>query len=175
MVYYFYIMARLILSFVFCWSFATKALALEEFTVALQGFQLVSPRYQPAVAGLVLAGELLSSVLLLLGGALTLAGFGLALLLLLGFTLGLASVLRRGMLVHCHCFGRAAQPVSRVDIVRNIGLLAWAGAGAGAYALVPAPRTPVSLVTWGLLALAALAFVAVWTQLGEIARLFQTS
>lgn len=51
-----------------------------------------------------------------------------ALGLLAGFTVVLVGAVRRGTEVGCACFGAAAtRPVSGVDVVRNAGLLGFAG------------------------------------------------
>ena len=56
-----------------------------------------------------------------------------ALVLLLAFTAVLVGAVRRGDEVGCACFGAArARPVSTVDLIRNAGLLGFAGAALAA-------------------------------------------
>jgi uncharacterized membrane protein YphA (DoxX/SURF4 family) len=61
------------------------------------------------------------------------AGSVAALVLLAAFTVVLFGAVRRGTEVGCACFGSArARPVSGTDLVRNAGLLAFAGVAAAA-------------------------------------------
>lgn len=72
----------------------------------------------PLAAG-VIAAEALSALLLLLAPR---EGTVAALVLLGGFTVGLARVWRRGDAVSCRCFGASNTPVGAAHLVRN-GLL----------------------------------------------------
>jgi len=57
--------------------------------------------------------------------AVPLSGFLLALVMLLGFSTGIAIALRRGERVPCRCFGSSRNPVGVPHLIRN-GLLAGA-------------------------------------------------
>ncbi|WP_235685880.1 MauE/DoxX family redox-associated membrane protein [Corallococcus silvisoli] len=125
---------RLMLAIVFALAALGKARGhkpFEEFIQTLENFGL--PRFlagAPLAATLILA-EATSALLLLVGMG---AGYVLALLLLAGFTLGLAWVIHREKKVACRCFGASNAPVSAAHLVRNGLLLAITVIGAVTHA-----------------------------------------
>jgi hypothetical protein len=66
------------------------------------------------------------------------AGFGLAAILLAGFTTAIARARRRGVRVPCRCFGASATPLGRQHLVRNGLLLAAVAAGLAGVTIGPA-------------------------------------
>ncbi|OPF79081.1 hypothetical protein VT50_0217085 [Streptomyces antioxidans] len=83
-----------------------------------------------------------------------LAGFALAFVLFLSFTVYLAVIIRSGSGASCGCVGRAAQPASKVHLYRNaVFLLLCLAGGFGAmseggvspvqYAVAAGPAVPV--------------------------------
>lgn len=56
-------------------------------------------------------------------------GLGLAGLLLVGFGVGIAAAMRRGVRTSCRCFGASSQPLGARHLVRNAALLLVAVAG----------------------------------------------
>jgi hypothetical protein len=104
-------------------SFRSFVAALAEMRVLPAG--LVLP-----VAVLVVAGEL--SVWLLLAvpvAAVSVAGLAAAIGLLVAFTVGIGSVLKRGLPAACRCFGPTAAPFGSRHIVRNAVLICVAAIG----------------------------------------------
>ncbi|WP_338026010.1 MauE/DoxX family redox-associated membrane protein [Corallococcus macrosporus] len=121
---------RLMLATVFALAALGKARGRRPFDEFIQTLEnLGFPR---ALAGAPLAATLVlteaaSALLLGVGVA---AGYALALALLVGFTLGIAWVMRRGEKVACRCFGASNAPVGAAHLVRNGLLLAVTVAGA---------------------------------------------
>jgi hypothetical protein len=104
-----------------------------EFRSSLSGMRVVPVRLVGPVAGLVVAGELTVPLLLLApwpSEAAPFAGLTVATLLLGGFTIAIAAVLRRGTPAACRCFGGAAAPFGRRHVVRNLALAAVSSGGA---------------------------------------------
>ncbi|NBC39622.1 hypothetical protein GTZ93_07230 [Corallococcus exiguus] len=91
----------------------------EDFIQTLKSFGLPRALAGAPLAATLILAEAASALLLLVGMG---AGYVLALLLLVGFTLGIAWVIRRGKKVACRCFGASNAPVSAAHLVRN-GLL----------------------------------------------------
>jgi hypothetical protein len=88
------------------------------------------------------------------------AGAAAALLLLGGFTLVLARVVRRGLDVSCGCFGAAsAAPVTGVTLLRN-ALLLVAAVIAATFAEVTVPSFPAVVLTTTIALLGAVGVAA---------------
>jgi hypothetical protein len=94
----------------------------------------------PAVAAwAVPAGELLVAVALLASPR---VGATAALLVIAGFTAAIGRAIRAGVTTGCSCFGAtSAEPVSAVDILRNVLLAGLAGAAG----LASRPTVPSAL------------------------------
>jgi methylamine utilization protein MauE len=56
------------------------------------------------------------------------AGFGVAVVLMAGFTFAIVRAVRRGVQAPCRCFGASATPVGTRQVVRNGVVLATAAA-----------------------------------------------
>lgn len=120
------IIARAALASVFAVSAVAKLLDRPGSSEALAAFSVPPMLRRPAVWGLPVV-EIAAAILLVRSGT---AAFGavIALGLLLAFTLGIATVLRRGQAPACHCFGAlSAEPIGRGTLVRNVLLLGLAG------------------------------------------------
>ena len=98
----------------------------EDFIQTLGRFGFPRAWAGPPLAATVIAAEALSALLLL---AVPLAGYAATLVLLGGFTVGLARVWRGGEPVRCRCFGASDTPVGGAHLVRNGLLLAVAVVG----------------------------------------------
>ncbi|MGH7903067.1 MAG: MauE/DoxX family redox-associated membrane protein, partial [Candidatus Dormibacteraceae bacterium] len=121
---------QLVLGVVLLTAASGKILRSEEFTSALRLSKLPRTTVTP-VAGLVVAFELLGTLVLLEGTRqLLLLGFGGAIALLAAFTAWLAWMNRNGLNVECGCFGPNSSKVSRRSIARNTALLIVATSGA---------------------------------------------
>lgn len=83
-------------------------------------------------------------------------GAAVSLAMLVAFTVVLVRVLRSGAVVACACFGATStQPVSRVDVVRNLLLIA-----AAAVAVAAERRSPTAPEIVAVVGAAAISFVA---------------
>ena len=99
----------------------------------------VPARSAQLVAVAVVALELLVSAATVRPGTAP-AGLGAALLMLAAFTVVLSRAVRRGTSPACHCFGAGSKPVSGRHVVRNLVLIAVAGAALAMRLLTGAPR-----------------------------------
>nr|WP_225311513.1 MauE/DoxX family redox-associated membrane protein [Microbispora cellulosiformans] len=173
---------RLLTGIVFLTSAVSKLrgrAAYEEFTAATRA---LAPRLpaRPAAA-LVVAAE--AAVAPLLAWRPTaLAGFCVALGLLVAFTVAMAAALRRRRRVLCRCFGASTVPVGPGHLVRNAVLAAAAATGAAQAAMTGAMTgaaagsagAPADLGVAGpaAAALTAGAAAVLLSATGEIAGLF---
>ncbi|MBE3008899.1 methylamine utilization protein MauE [Microbispora sp. NEAU-D428] len=171
---------RLLTGIVFLTSAVSKLrgrAAYEEFTVATRALARLPAR---PVAALVVAAEIAVAPLLAWPPT-VLAGFCVALGLLLAFTVAIVVALRRGRRVPCRCFGASAVPVGPGHLARNAVLIVAAAAGAiqAATAAIQggAGAVPGNLGAAGLaaVALAAGAAAVLLSAIGEIAGLFTSS
>lgn len=120
-------------------SAAGKLASMTSFRAAITDFEVLPARWVRPAGTMTVLLELLAALLVLLGGPVLLAGFALACLLLIGFSLLLARSLRRRAAVRCNCFGRTERPITGYDLVRNgiligIGVLGgwlWLADGGG--------------------------------------------
>ena len=96
------------------------------------GPRRVVARHGRPLAAAIVAAELAVPALLLLPATAP-AGFGLAVVLLTGFTVAVLTALRRGERAPCHCFGATSEPVGRGQVVRNVllGIVALLGMAVG--------------------------------------------
>ncbi|MFC7546089.1 MauE/DoxX family redox-associated membrane protein [Plantactinospora sp. GCM10030261] len=151
--------ARILIALVFVASAVSKlrgVAAFQSFETATRGMGVPARLVRPAAIA-VLAGEVLTVPLLALppGG---LAGFAVAAVLLVAFSVGIALAVRRGTRQSCNCFGSSTTPMGVRHLVRNGFLLAVVAAGvAGAVTGAAAPSHP-----------AAIAIVAVAAAVGAL-------
>lgn len=159
--------ARCLVGVVFAFSALSKLRsrrALSDFTASLGRFGVAPGARRPLARAVALAEAAVPVLLALaLAGeaaaagvarALAGAGFGLAALLLAGFTAAIARALRRGVRAPCRCFGASTSPLGTQHLVRN-GLL-LAAAATGLVGVLVGPAGPAGL---GAAAVAALAGV----------------
>ncbi|MFG2000567.1 MauE/DoxX family redox-associated membrane protein [Spirillospora sp. NPDC048911] len=124
----------------------------------------------PVAAGLV-ALEAATAVAVLVP-ALALAGFVSAVLLLVAFSAGVRSMMRRRVGVPCRCFGKGRRPPGVLHLLRNGALLAVAAAGG---VLTAADATPPPVEGATLLAAVAGGTVALLLiNLEEIVALYRS-
>lgn len=168
---YLLLFSRLAVGMLFSVSLAGKLRSPARFRDGLLAFGLLPAQWTPAAAALLLGAEAGVVLLVTAGGAFTIAGLFAAIGLLVLFCAAIASALRRGLDVSCGCFGASERRISRADLVRNGGFIACAAAGL--WAALGSARTAVPTAEAVLLALAAVAFTLVWSQLGNLLDLFQ--
>lgn len=156
---------RLMLAVVFVLAAQSKVRgrkALADFTQTLGQFGFPRSWSGPLAITFIIA-ELACALLLLVAAA---AGYGLALALLGGFTLGIARVLRGGAKVRCRCFGASDTPMGAAHLVRNGLLLSVALLGAVGHGLGAREPLPVGVgVIAGAVGLLAGFFVTRWDDL----------
>lgn len=153
------------------WSKRPGSGRFQQFSDSLAAMRLLPARLVVPVAAVVVGAET-AVVLLLLPQPLHLvavAGFALAIVLLLGFAVSIGMVLRRGVRASCRCFGGSSSaPFRRHHIVRNLVLVAAAGAGLVAGLAGPA-------FTWEAVTLAgapAVVLALLTTRLDDVVELF---
>ena len=134
-------------------SAAGKARDLESFQLAITDLRAMPAALARPGAVATAVAEGLVVLAMAVGHAALPAGFGLAVLLLVLFSLVLVAALRRDSGVSCNCFGASERPVSWYDIARNVALLACCGAGLWTYAVTDhAPPGGAVIVLLGLMA-----------------------
>jgi hypothetical protein len=107
--------ARIVIGFIFLYSFVTKLRDFAAFEGAIANFQLLSSSlYRSAAIGFMM-GELLIVVAALFGGSWLYLSYGLAIVLLAVFIYALNSVLKHNIQTSCNCFGTSEQKVSPYD------------------------------------------------------------
>lgn len=114
---------RVTIALLFFIAFGRKTLAVRDFAVTVGDFKVLPRRWSRVVAVLFLSGECVTALLVALGGDLLFLGFLLAIALLAIFSVALISALWRNIDMHCTCFGRTEQRISRYDLVRNACLI----------------------------------------------------
>lgn len=167
---YLLIFCRLVIGLTFALSFVTKATNLKSFEETVANFRVLPKKLNTPFSLLSLIGELAVVIFTAPGGHLLWLSFALAILLLLVFSLGLINVLARNINTSCSCFGSSDKPVTRADLWRNAGLMALAVIGLLLNNQMAGSLSAASLVIVGLF---ALAFTAIWVNLGEIVEAFK--
>ncbi|MBP2704099.1 hypothetical protein JOL79_09785 [Microbispora sp. RL4-1S] len=171
---YLLVALRLLTGIVFVVSAAGKLRgrdAYARFRAATAGLApgLPSGPLAAAVAG----GEVAVAPLLAWGPAVPL-GFGVACVLLAGFTVGIAFALRRGARPSCQCFGASSVPIGPVDLARDLLLLAVAASG-GLLSLTAGGPEALAAPGLAVAALAAASAALLVVHAAEIAGLFTGS
>jgi hypothetical protein len=159
---------RLTMTLVFLLSFVGKIRSWSTFKSVIVNFRLLPSVLAPAAATVFISSELAVVILLSLGGNLLIWGFILSALLLLAFTIALASVLIRKIRTSCNCFGPDNKLVSPFDLGRNAGFIICAviGGSTSNYS------QDLAFVGWGLMCAAAATFVLVSLNLRDIVDIF---
>lgn len=126
-------------------------------------------RYSRFAALLLVFAESLVVLLLLVGGTGMLVGFLFASSILVMFTFGIISVLKRDVATPCNCFGADQRNVATVDVYRNAGFIVL---GALGFAVALAGQTvPLPWWYWSLIVPIAVVFVLIWSNLGQFVEL----
>lgn len=119
----FILVLRVFLGVVFILASADKVLEPDKFAVAVRGYQLMPVELSNLFAIVVAWGELIAAIMLIFG-VLTRKAAGAIFLLLLMFTVAIAIIMIRGVVIDCGCFANegGSQTGARL-IVRNIFLM----------------------------------------------------
>lgn len=164
---------RTVFGLVFAWSFAGKARNPYSFMSAIQNFGLLPKSLVKPSAWLFMAGELVIVAAMIVGRDFLMWGFIFGALLLVIFSIALASVLARKIQTSCNCFGASEKRVSPYDLARNIGFISCGIAGGALQSIANNSPLSIDLVGKILMTLIAFMFVLVFTQLEDIASLFK--
>lgn len=122
MLYIIYI-TRIMLIFIFLYSFVTKLRDFAAFERAIKNFQLLPSNLHRLVSISFVLGEAFIVVTAIFGGNWLFQSYSMAIILLVIFIYALNSVLKRDIQASCNCFGVSEQKVSHYDIWRNIGIV----------------------------------------------------
>lgn len=160
---------RIILAFIFLYSFVTKLRDFAAFERAINNFQLLPSSLHRSVSIGFMLGELLIVAAAIFGGSWLYLSYGLAIVLLAIFIYVLNSVLKRNIQASCNCFGASEQKVSPYDIGRNIGIILVATIGL--ISLNFNTTINVSLLDWFLSAVMALVLSILLLNLRELMEL----
>ncbi|MBA3486224.1 MAG: hypothetical protein H0T88_03370 [Lysobacter sp.] len=154
---------RLLLLVAFVSAAWTKTIDLAAFSASLVDSFRVPTELGKALAVVIASAEWMA-VALMLSGAWSRAGVGVALLLLVAFTAAVAGILIEKRQAYCSCFGRSRHPVSPVDLIRNsLYILAC-----GFYLLHAPPPMPVGLLAQSALLMLAVPCFLISISLNEI-------
>jgi len=122
--------ARFFTGLVFLFSGLSKLVARRTFLVTIQSYDFVPRRHMEAVTYAVITIETALGIALTTGHPkVGRASMFLAMLLLLCFTVLVASVIRRGLKVDCGCFASIGRAATATTIWRNLGLVLVAALG----------------------------------------------
>lgn len=161
-----------VIGLAFAVSFVRKLPAISQFEQAVAGFRLLPRRWSKVAALLFLAGEALIPILLILGDQFLTAGLILACMLLVVFSIALASVLLRKIQTTCNCFGASGDTVSVYDIGRNIVLIGCALLGLAAL-VGGGGLQNLGLVEWAVILFAAAVPLAILLSMRDIVQLLR--
>lgn len=163
-----------------CWLvagvFGVAAVAkLRDFTAfadSIVALRLSAARTSRPLAGVVVAGEVITTALC---AAVTSAGLLLGAAMLTVFAWVALAANRSGRVVPCRCFGRDGAPLGPRHAIRNGALAVVALAGALALSSDPALPDPAGMVLTGLVAAVAAALVVSIDDLIHLLRLPQAT
>lgn len=164
---------RFVTGFAFALSGSGKLRNLPAFERAITDFKILPEGLVKVAAPSLVIGELIVVLLLLFGGRFLLPGFLLAILLLLMFSIALLSVLARELQTPCNCFGSSAEPVSRFDVLRNLGFVGCALLGLGVLYNPAGEQANLNVVEFVLLGLMAITFSVMWIKISDFGELFR--
>ncbi|MFI9327133.1 MauE/DoxX family redox-associated membrane protein [Kitasatospora sp. NPDC052868] len=165
--------ARCVLAAVFAVSALAKFRAPRDFASALRAMAVVPDRLTGVTVVAVPVAELGLGLLIWAPKPIATWAFALAGGLIALFAAVLVSVLRRGLDVSCSCFGASGVPVNRAHVVRNLVLLAIAGAGLTASAATGPDGLAVAGVALALLVAAFASILIIATD--TLVELFSTA
>lgn len=117
---HFVFFARGLIFIVFLASVFPKIQHTETFENTILSFKLLPHSLIKLTAWIFILLELMTVIILLIGGGVLVFGFLIGIFTLLVFTGALITVLLRGIQTYCNCFGKTNHNVSVQDVVRNV-------------------------------------------------------
>jgi uncharacterized membrane protein YphA (DoxX/SURF4 family) len=122
----FILVLRIVLGVVFVLASADKVLEPDKFAVAVRGYQLIPIELSNLFAIVIAWGELIAAIMLIFGVFTRQAAAAIFLMLVM-FTVAIAIMMVRGVVVDCGCFSNegGSQTGLRL-IIRNLFLMATA-------------------------------------------------
>jgi hypothetical protein len=164
---------RILIATVFIGALSSKVAsraAFESFTQSLrQMVMMAQAAARPAALASVALEGLTAALLLVPVLSTAVAGFGLALVLLIVFTIAIWRSLARGDRTPCRCFGASDTPLGPGHIGRNLALMAVAGSGLVA-ALIGGRLDPAPALVGATVGLVLGVCVVMWDDLVMLAR-----
>ena len=156
---------RISVGLVFLFSFVGKVQDIRTFIRTISTFRLFPQSFSQPLAYMILLGAML------LGGKFLFWGFLIASKMLLAFTIAIASALARKIKTACNCFGTGDNEISNGHVIRNIGFL---------FCGLPGLAITAKLNLYGqydfftvlIIGIAAIIFIAIWTNISDILKLF---
>jgi putative oxidoreductase len=116
---------RLLLAGMFLFAAWDKVVHPQSFAISVRAYKIIPLSYSNMFAVCVAWGEVIAASMLLLG-VFTKKAAGAIFLLLGMFFVAIATVLVRGMVVDCGCFGEGGSSTGPLLLVRNVALMAGA-------------------------------------------------
>ena len=165
--------SRLVTGFVFALSVVGKLRDFAAFTASIKDFRLLPKRLVLPFALIGILLEIAVVIFVAVGNQFLFFGFGIALMLLLIFTVALITLFIRKIKVSCNCFGKTKELVSGYDVVRNIVFIACALAGLFVCIQAVVVNIKISYLEIGMLMFFAFIFTLININLSQIASLFK--
>ncbi len=160
---------RIVILFVFGWSFLGKVRDISSFINTIRNFSLLPKWFHPVAAIIFMLCELAVVVIMVLGRRMLVFGFLLALLMLMIFCVAILSVLIRRIKTPCNCFGPSKKIVDLTDIVRNLGFGLCAFGGYWLLSTSKGEFGSLSFLGWGVIGIVAMIYISILINLNEIA------
>lgn len=165
--------SRIIIGFAFAISFISKVSDVSAFEYTIKSFDLLPKKLHRIAALLFLSGELSITLLLVIGSKFLIVGFGLAIVLLIAFSIAMISVLVRNIRTSCNCFGLTEKAVSIFDVWRNASFFLFTLVGLLALSTSTSQQTSLAPAEFSLLSVIAIMFVTVLINFEDIVQLFK--
>lgn len=166
-----YLFSAVVTGSLFAASLTFKIRNFSQFLRTIDRFQLLPQFLTSSVAVAILTSEVVVLTSLFKS---QLLAFTLSAILLIIFTIVLASLLVRDIRISCNCFGDYQHPVTFLELVRNLGFLLFSCCGVWLSAESRSVEV-FSSSDAGTVWLAAIAFTLIWMHIGEVYHAFQSN
>lgn len=170
-------LCQVIVALIFLLSFISKVRDFDAFANSVTNFRILQGDFVRVVAVAFIIGEFLSGLFLFLGflfiiPRFLIAGFGLAIALLISFTIALTSVLIRDIRTSCNWFGTHNHDIISIhDVIRNLGFISISIIGLTIASTTNIVLQGLSWQEWCLVFLIAAGIMLFWLNLKDILKL----